>query len=140
VNAAEIMRRLARAAETGDADAYWSLHTDDFVAHIPGQSRIGGDHRGRSALEALDDLENELTEGSIEHEVHDTLLSEEHAVLLMRLLASRPGRGSGNWGSTRSQGHHWCQGPQLHRLVSCWKSYRGRQFKRDLPAQNSIVS
>jgi ketosteroid isomerase-like protein len=94
VNAAEIMRRLARAAETGDADAYWSLHTDDFVAHIPGQSRIGGDHRGRSALEALDDLENELTEGSIEHEVHDTLLSREHAVLLMRLLASRPGRGT----------------------------------------------
>jgi ketosteroid isomerase-like protein len=94
VNAAEIMRRLARAAETGDAAAYWSLHTDDFVAHIPGQSRIGGDHRGRRALEALDDLENDLTQGSIEHEVHDTLLSTDHAVLLMRLLASRPGRGT----------------------------------------------
>jgi ketosteroid isomerase-like protein len=94
VNAAEIMRRLARAVQTGDADAYWSLHTDDFVAHIPGQSRVGGDHRGRSALEALDELENDLTEGSIEHEVHDTLVSRDHAVLLMRLLARRPERGT----------------------------------------------
>jgi ketosteroid isomerase-like protein len=88
------MRRLARAAQTGDTDAYWSLHAGDFVAHIPGQSRVGGDHRGRSALEALDDLENDLTEGSIEHEVHDTLLSRDHAVLLIQLWARRPGRGS----------------------------------------------
>jgi ketosteroid isomerase-like protein len=88
------MRCLASAVQTGDADAYWSLHTDDFVAHIPGRSHVGGDHRGRSALEALDDLEKDLTEGSIEHEAHDTLLSRDHAVLLMRLLARRPGRGT----------------------------------------------
>jgi ketosteroid isomerase-like protein len=87
------MRRLARAAATGDADAYWSLHADDFVAHIPGRSRVAGDHRGRRALEALDNLEIELTNGSIEHEVHDTLVSMDHAVLLMRLLAKRPGLG-----------------------------------------------
>jgi hypothetical protein len=72
VNAAEIMRRLASAAQTGSSDAYWSLHAADFVAHIPGQSRVGGDYRGHGALQALDDLENDLTEGSIEHEVHDT--------------------------------------------------------------------
>lgn len=94
MNEAESMRRLARAAQSRDADAYWSLHTDDFVAHIPGQSRVGGDHRGRSALEDLDGLENDLTEGCIEHEVHDTLLSVDHAVLLMRLVARRPGRGT----------------------------------------------
>ena len=94
MNAAEIMRRLARAAQTGNSDAYWSLHAADFVAHIPGQSRIAGDHRGPGALQALDDLENDLTEGSIEHEVHDTLVSRDHAVLLMRLLARRPGRGA----------------------------------------------
>jgi ketosteroid isomerase-like protein len=89
---AEIMLRLARAAETGDDDAYWSLHTDDFVTHIPGRSRIAGDHEGRSALEALDQLETELTEGTIEHALHDTLVSQDHAVLLMRLSASRPGK------------------------------------------------
>jgi ketosteroid isomerase-like protein len=88
------MRALARAAETGDADAYWSLHTDDFVAHIPGRSLLGGDHQGRSALEALDELEVDLTEGTIEHQVHDTLVSEHHAVLLTRLMARRPGRGA----------------------------------------------
>jgi ketosteroid isomerase-like protein len=92
VSTGEVMRRLARAAEIGDADAYWDLHAHDFVAHIPGQSRIGGDHRGRSALEALDDLENGLTDGSVQHEVHDTLVSREHAVLLMRLSARRSGR------------------------------------------------
>ena len=92
MNTAEIMRALARAAETGDDDAYWSLHTDDFVAHIPGQSLLRGDHRGREALEALDKLESDLTKGSIEHQVHDTLVSEHHAVLLMRPMARRPGR------------------------------------------------
>lgn len=94
MNAAEIMRHLARAAQTGNSDAYWSLHAADFVAHIPGQSLVGGDHRGRGALESLDDLENDLTEGSIEHEVHDTLVSRDHAVLLMRLLARSSGRGA----------------------------------------------
>jgi uncharacterized protein len=94
MSTAEIMLRLARAAATGDDDAYWSLHTDDFVAHIPGQSRVAGDYEGRSALEALDQLETELTEGTIEHAVHDTLVSEDHAVLLMRLSASRPGKES----------------------------------------------
>jgi uncharacterized protein len=94
VNATEIMRALARAAESGDDDAYWSLHTDDFVLHIPGRSLLGGDHRGRRAFEALDELEVDLTEGDIEHQVHDTLVSEHHAVLLMRLMAGRPGRGT----------------------------------------------
>jgi ketosteroid isomerase-like protein len=83
------MLRLARAAETGDDDAYWSLHADDFVTHIPGRSRIAGDHVGWRALEALDQLETKLTEGTIEHEVHDTLVSEDHAVLLMRVSARR---------------------------------------------------
>jgi ketosteroid isomerase-like protein len=91
MNTAEIMRRLARAAETGDDDAYWSLHSADFVAHIPGRSRVGGDHQGRSALEALNALEVELTEGTIEHEVHDSLVSEDHAVRLMHLRAARRG-------------------------------------------------
>jgi ketosteroid isomerase-like protein len=94
MSTAKIMLRLAQAAKTGDDDAYWSLHTDDFVTHIPGRSRIAGDHEGRSALEALDQLETELTEGTIEHAVHDTLVSEDHAVLLMRLSASRPGKDS----------------------------------------------
>jgi uncharacterized protein len=85
----EIMLRLASAAEIGDDDAYWSLHTDDFVIHIPGHSRIAGDHEGRGALEALDQLETEFTAGTIEHAVHDTLVSEDHAVLLMRVSASR---------------------------------------------------
>jgi hypothetical protein len=70
------------------------LHTDDFVAHVPGRSLLGGDHGGRRALEALNKLENDLTKGSIEHRVHDTLVSEDHAVLLMRLMARRPGRGA----------------------------------------------
>jgi hypothetical protein len=70
------------------------------VTHIPGRSRIAGDHEGRSALEALDQLEAELTEGAIEHAVHDTLVSEDHAALLMRLSASRPGKDS------RDDDHH----------------------------------
>lgn len=94
VSTTEIMLSLARAAEAGDDDGYWSLHTDDFVAHVPGRSLIAGDHKGRSALQALDRLELGLTKGTIEHVVHDTLASEDHAVLLMRVTASRPGRDS----------------------------------------------
>jgi ketosteroid isomerase-like protein len=86
----EIMLRLNAAAETGDDDAYFSLHADDFVAHIPGRSIIAGDHEGRSALQALDKLELELTDGTIEHAAHDLLTSGDHAVLLMRVTASRP--------------------------------------------------
>jgi hypothetical protein len=38
----ELVRRAYAAQAGGDVDAYVGLLSDDFVLHIPGQSRIAG--------------------------------------------------------------------------------------------------
>src|SRR3954451_13334731 len=92
VSTRAIMDALADAAAVDDSNAYWNLHSADFVAHIPGRSQVAGDWRGRQEMERLESTEATLTNGTIRHEAHDTLVSADHAVVLMRITASRDGR------------------------------------------------
>jgi ketosteroid isomerase-like protein len=89
---ADLLEQLAASAASGDSAAYWALHTDDFVCRIPGRSAVAGEWRGRPAMERLDELEHTLTDGTVSHEAHDSLASEGHAVILMRITARRGGR------------------------------------------------
>jgi hypothetical protein len=84
-----VMDALADAAAVDDSNAYWNLHSADFVAHIPGKSRVAGQSQGRAEMERLESIEATLMNGTIRHEAHDTLVSADHAVVLMRITASR---------------------------------------------------
>jgi ketosteroid isomerase-like protein len=45
-------------------------------------------------MKALEALEVELTDGTIQHVAHDTFVSDDHAVVLMKIVATRSEHGS----------------------------------------------
>jgi uncharacterized protein len=87
---AEVMRRYVEAWERNDSEAATALWDDDVVHHVPGRSPLAGDFHGKQAF--LDHYGKVFAElgGIIEVvEFHDVLLSEDHAVALVKERAVR---------------------------------------------------
>ncbi len=87
---AEVMRRYVEAWERCDWEAATALWDDDIVHHVPGRSPLAGDFHGKQAF--LDHYGRVFAElgGTIEVvEFHDVLVSEDHAVALVKERAVR---------------------------------------------------
>jgi ketosteroid isomerase-like protein len=86
----EVMRRYVEAWERGDPDAATAIWADDVIHHVPGRSPLAGDFVGKQAF--LDHYGRIFAElgGTIEVvKFHDVLVSEEHAVALVKERAVR---------------------------------------------------
>ncbi len=87
---ADVMRRYAEAWSRHDSPAAMALWADDVVHHVPGRHRLAGDFVGKQAF--LDHYRQVFAElgGRIEVvEFHDVLVSDQHAVALVRERAVR---------------------------------------------------
>jgi uncharacterized protein len=86
----EVMRRYVEAWESNDSEGAMALWADDIVHHVPGRSPLAGDFSGKSAfLDHYGRVFGELG-GTIEViEVRDVLVSEVHAVALVKERAVR---------------------------------------------------
>jgi ketosteroid isomerase-like protein len=87
---AEVMERFVEAWERSDWEAATAIWADDVVHHVPGRSQLAGDFFGKQAF--LDHYGRVLAElgGTIEVvEFHDVLVSEDHAVALVKERAVR---------------------------------------------------
>jgi uncharacterized protein len=87
---AEVMERYVEAWERNDWEAATAIWADDVVHHVPGRSRLAGDFFGKQAF--LDHYGRVFAElgGTIEVvEFHDVLVSEDHAVALVKERAVR---------------------------------------------------
>jgi uncharacterized protein len=87
---AEVMKRYVEAWERNDWEAATAIWADDVVHHVPGRSRLAGDFAGKQAF--LDHYGRVFAElgGTIEVvECHDVLVSEDHAVALVKERAVR---------------------------------------------------
>jgi uncharacterized protein len=89
---AAVMRRFYEAMSSGDLEALQKLLAPNFVWHMPGQSPLGGDHRGFEGLANVISRMMELSEGTLRSQNHDTVGSDDHGVNLDRLTARRAGR------------------------------------------------
>jgi uncharacterized protein len=86
----EVMRRYVEAWERGDPEAATAIWADDVIHHVPGRGPLAGDFVGKQAF--LDHYGRVFAElgGTIEVvEFHDVLVSEEHAVALVKERAVR---------------------------------------------------
>ena len=86
----EVMRRYVEAWERNDSEAATAIWADDIVHHVPGRSPLAGDFVGKQAF--LDHYGRVFTElgGTIEVvEFHEVLVSEDHAVALVKERAVR---------------------------------------------------
>ena len=84
------MKRYVEAWERNDWEAATAIWADDVVHHVPGRSRLAGDFAGKQVF--LDHYGRVFAElsGTIEVvECHDVLVSEDHAVALVKERAVR---------------------------------------------------
>ena len=89
---AALMRRLGELLNSGDFQGFLALHTEDAVMHVPGQSPLAGDHRGRDGIAAVFQKEMSYLDGPPSFEEHDDLGSDDHAVSLVVQRLTRGGR------------------------------------------------
>jgi uncharacterized protein len=86
-----LVRRYCDAWRRGDVPAIIACYHDDVVLHYFGRSPLAGDHRGKAA--ALGVLAKvQQVSGRRLLEIHDTLASEEHAIILAREQFERDGK------------------------------------------------
>ena len=73
------IRQATEALNEGDVERFLSFHTDDAVLHMPGRSPFAGDHSGKDALRQLAEAQVQTLSRT---EIHDVLVTDEHAVVL----------------------------------------------------------
>ncbi|HEX9235463.1 MAG TPA: nuclear transport factor 2 family protein [Actinomycetota bacterium] len=87
-----LLRGAYDAQARGDLDGYLALLSDDFVLHIPGESRIAGDYRGREEMRRHFQEIAQLSGGTFRTAIHDVLASDEHVIGLVAASADHEGR------------------------------------------------
>jgi ketosteroid isomerase-like protein len=85
------IRRYCEAWKAGDLPVLVDCYHDDIVLHYFGESPLAGDHRGKAAALAALAKVQQLTNRRLV-EIHDTLASDDHAVILARERFERDGR------------------------------------------------
>ena len=89
---ATLLRNGYEAFGKGDMATITELFSEDVVWHVPGDSQLSGEHRGRDAVFAIFAKTTQLSGGTFKIELHDVLANDEHAVALTRARASREGK------------------------------------------------
>lgn len=86
----ELMRRGYEAFGKGDLDTLREQFAPDLVWHVGGDNPLTGDYKGIDEVFGYFGRIFEMTGGNLQQEVHDLLASDEHAVAITHVRASRP--------------------------------------------------
>lgn len=87
----ELARKEFVAVVAGDMTAVMDSYTDDYVFHYPGRNPVAGEYRGKAGLgEFLGKLTNLGVAAT--RELHDVVVSDEHAIQLVSVRAERNGK------------------------------------------------
>jgi len=89
---ADLVQRGYEAFQKGDLAAFDNILAENCVWHVPGRGQLAGDKKGRQAIVAHYAKLGELSQGSINVELHDVLANDEHVTGLHRVSAQRGGK------------------------------------------------
>jgi uncharacterized protein len=88
----DLVRQASAAFGRGDISALRDqFFADDIIWHVAGTGPLAGDFEG--AAEVIGQLTKiaELSGGSVQPQVHDVLVSNDHTVVLVTISAQRAG-------------------------------------------------
>ena len=88
----QIARNATEALSKGDMEAFLSNHTDDIVVHFPGRGPMAGDHKGKDGVAKMLQQQMQILDAPPQIESHDTLASDDHAVVLNTVRGTRGGK------------------------------------------------
>jgi ketosteroid isomerase-like protein len=86
------IRDAYAAFSKGDLDTVGAMYTDDVVWHVGGHSPLAGDYKGQEEIFGFFGRLFELSEGTLQLEVHDVLANDEHGTALVHMTAKRGDR------------------------------------------------
>jgi uncharacterized protein len=89
----DLVRQASAAFGRGDISALRDqFFADDIIWHVAGTGPLAGDFEG--AAEVIGQLTKiaELSGGSVQPQVHDVLVSNDHTVVLVTISAERAGK------------------------------------------------
>lgn len=87
----EIARSATEALAKRDIEGFLGHHADDTVLQFPGRGPMAGDYKGKDELAQLFQRQMQILDSPPEIENHDILASDEHAVILNKVRATRGG-------------------------------------------------
>jgi ketosteroid isomerase-like protein len=89
----DLVRAASAAFGRGDLGTLQDqFFAENIVWHVAGTSPIAGDYEGVAQAMGLLGRISELSGGTAQHELHDVLVSADHAVALATLRAQRAGK------------------------------------------------
>lgn len=86
------VKRAMQAFGEGDIPTLVSYYDDDAVYRVAGNNQVSGAHRGRQEIERFFHRLAEVTEGTMQVDVLDLLGSDDRAVMIFRVRATRQGK------------------------------------------------
>lgn len=87
-----LVRSVYEAFGRGDMEGLFNTFTDDIVFHVPGNTPLSGDHRGKEQLSRFFQNVGERSAGTIRLEVHDVVGSDQHVVGLANISGQPKGQ------------------------------------------------
>jgi ketosteroid isomerase-like protein len=85
-------QRLVVALARHDIEATRACFTEDFVFHVPGDSRVSGDRHGWNEYLELLGLARNLSHSTFRSETLDLLVGKHRIIVLQRETAERDGK------------------------------------------------
>lgn len=85
----EVARSATEALSKRDMEGFLGYHADDVVLHFPGRGPMAGDYRGKDGVAQLFQRQMQILDSPPEIENHDILASDDHAVILNTVRATR---------------------------------------------------
>ncbi len=92
---AALLRKGHEAFSNGDRATLTEIIAEDALWHVAGKGPFSGDYRGRKAVFGMFDKMAELSGGTIKIKDHDFLGTDQHAVALFKIIATRGGKKTG---------------------------------------------
>jgi ketosteroid isomerase-like protein len=88
----DLILRGYEAFGKGDIPAVLSLFADDVVVHVSGRSPLSGEYKGhQQVLDFINKL-GQMSGGSFKMDIHDSLATDDHVVVLTKWSAEHGGR------------------------------------------------
>ncbi len=89
---AALLRKGHEAFSNGDMATLTEIIADDTLWHIAGKGPLAGDYEGREAVFGFFKKLGELAGGTFKIKDHDFLGTDDHAVALFKMTATRARR------------------------------------------------
>jgi uncharacterized protein len=89
----DLVRAASAAFGRGDLSTLQNQFFDEnIIWHVAGTGPLAGDYEGIAQVMAVLGKISELSGGTVQPELHDVLVSNDHTVALATIRAERPGK------------------------------------------------